>query len=473
MNVLVWGLALTGASTVRALQRAGHRVVVADDAVDDARRASASELDVDLIDGRTAGDLGALVGGFDLLAPSPGVPEAHPAIAAALAAGVTVWSELELAYRWELDRPGGPRPMLAITGTDGKTTTTEMATAMLRAAGLRAEPLGNTDTPLVEASVAGPHADLDVLVVECTSFRLRWTETFRADAAVWLNLAPDHLNWHESMATYEASKARIFELQGSDDTAIGFVDDPVVMRHLDAAPGRRRTFGLDGADYRSEAGALVGPDGPIAAIGDMRRSLPHDITNALAAAALVLETRLAGADAIESALGGFVAAPHRLELVGEGDGVRWYNDSKATTPHAASAAVRAFESLVLIAGGSRKGVDLAPMAAGAGRVRAVVAIGEAAPDVRAAFTGRTRVLDAGSMADAVRIAGEVASRGDAVVLSPGCASFDWYGGYPERGDDFRRLVHERLGTLASAQGEPPTGSVAGSAADPVPERWHA
>ena len=363
--------------------------------------------------------------------------------------------------------------MLAITGTDGKTTTTEMATAMLRAAGLRAEPLGNTDTPLVEASVGGPHADLDVLVVECTSFRLRWTETFRADAAAWLNLAPDHLYWHESMATYEASKARIFELQGSDDTAIGFLDDPVVMRHLDAAPGRRRTFGLDGADYRSEAGALVGPDGPIAAIGDMRRSLPHDITNALAAAALVLETRLAGADAIESALGGFVAAPHRLELVGEGDGVRWYNDSKATTPHAASAAVRAFESLVLIAGGSRKGVDLAPMAAGAGRVRAVVAIGEAAPDVRAAFTGRTRVLDAGSMADAVRIAGEVASRGDAVVLSPGCASFDWYGGYPERGDDFRRLVHERLGTLASAQGEPPTGSVAGSAPDPVPERWHA
>lgn len=479
MKALVWGLALTGASTVRALQRAGHRVVVADDTVDDERRASADALGVDLVERPAPEELDALVAGFDLLSPSPGVPETHAAIAAALAAGVTVWSELELAYRWELERPGGPRPMLAITGTDGKTTTTEMATAMLRAAGLRAEPLGNTDTPLVEASVGGPHADLDVLVVECTSFRLRWTESFRADAAVWLNLAPDHLNWHASMASYEAAKARIFELQSTDDTAIGFVDDPVVMRHLDAAPGRRCTFGLDRADYRAEAGALVGPDGPIASIGDMRRSLPHDITNALAASALVLETRLAATAAIESSLGSFVAAPHRLELVGERDGVRWYNDSKATTPHAASAAVRAFESLVLIAGGSRKGVDLAPMATGAERVRAVVAIGDAAPDVRAAFAGRADVVDANSMAEAVRIAGDLATSGDAVVLSPGCASFDWYGGYPERGDDFRRLVRARLDTSTSEQ--PSTRSLTGPDPDPdadrnavgVDERWQA
>lgn len=465
MKALVWGLALTGAATVRALRRAGHDVVVADDTVDTDRRASADALGVELIDASSLDDLATFVRGFDLLTPSPGVPETHPAIAAALGAGVTVWSELELAYRWELERPGGPRPMLAITGTDGKTTTTEMATAMLRAAGLRAEPLGNTDTPLVEASVGGPHADLDVLVVECTSFRLRWVETFRADAAAWLNLAPDHLNWHESMATYEAAKARIFELQRGDDVAIGFVDDPVVMRHLERTRGRRRTFGLSGADYRSESGSLVGPGGPIAAIADMRRNLPHDITNALAASALVLETGLAATSAIAAALGTFVAAPHRLELVGEGDGVRWYNDSKATTPHAAAAAVRAFDSLVLIAGGSRKGVDLSPIAADAERVRAVVAIGEAAPDVRAAFEGRTRVVDAGSMADAVRLAGELAAAGDAVVLSPGCASFDWYGGYPERGDDFRRLVEEHLGTAVPSSTD--------SSTDPVPERWHA
>lgn len=448
MRVLVWGLAVTGASTVRALQRAGHDVVVADDAarddVDDDRQAQAQALGVELLSGAALGDLDRLVGGFDLLSPSPGVSELHPAVAAALAAGVPVWSELELAYRWEHERSGGPRPILAITGTDGKTTTTEMTAAMLRAAGLRAEPLGNTDTPMVEASVGGPHADLDVLVVECTSFRLRWVDTFRADAAVWLNLAPDHLNWHESMATYESAKARVFELQRPGDVAVGFVEDPAVMRHLLQAPGRQRTFGLDGADYRAHEGALVGPGGPIAEVAAMRRRLPHDVTNALAASALVLETGLVPAEAIATALGRFDAPPHRLELVGEGDGVRWFNDSKATTPHAASAAVRAFDSLVLIAGGSRKGVDLSPMAAGADRVRAVVAIGEAAPDVRAAFDGRAPVVDAASMAEAVRVAGELATTGDAVVLSPGCASFDWYGGYPERGDDFRRLVQDRL-----------------------------
>lgn len=446
MRALVWGLAVTGASTVRALQRAGHDVIVADDTVDDRRRAEADQLDVDLLSGDELADLDGLVDGCDLFSPSPGVSELHPAVAAAVRADVPIWSELELAYRWEQERDGGPRPIVAITGTDGKTTTTEMAAAMLRAAGLRAEPLGNTDTPLVEASVGGPHSDLDVLVVECTSFRLRWIDTFRADAAVWLNLAPDHLNWHASMDTYEAAKARLFDLQREDDVAIGFIDDPVVMSHLGAAPGVHRTFGLDGADYRVDrgGGVLAGPSGQICPIDTMRRRLPHDLTNALAASALVLETELVGNDAIAAALARFEAPPHRLELVAEGAGVQWFNDSKATTPHAAAAAVRAFDSLILIAGGSRKGVDLSPMAADAERVRAVVAIGESAPDVAAAFAGRTPVVEATSMAEAVRIAGEIAVAGDAVVLSPGCASFDWYGGYPERGDDFRRLVRARL-----------------------------
>ena len=177
----------------------------------------------------------------------------------------------------------------------------------------------------------------------------------------------------------------------------------------------------------------------------MRRSLPHDITNALAASALVLETGLASTDAIERALGAFEAPPHRLEPIGESGGIAWYNDSKATTPHAASTAIRAFDSLVLIAGGSRKGVDLSPMGEQPERVRAVVAIGEAAPDVRAVFGSATSVVDADSMEHAVALAASLAQPGDAVVLSPGCASFDWYSGYPERGDDFRRLVLRHLG----------------------------
>jgi UDP-N-acetylmuramoylalanine--D-glutamate ligase len=444
MRVLVHGLAVAGAATVRALHRHGAEVIATDDAIDDAKRRRASELGVDLAP--LPDDLSTVVSGVDMIVPAPGVPERHRLIAAARAGGVPLVTEIELAYRWEQERSGGPRPILGVTGTDGKTTTTELAVAILRAAGHRSAAVGNTDIPFVDA-VDGD--DLDVFVVECTSFRLAWTERFRADAAAWLNLAPDHLNWHESMATYEAAKARIFELQSPADVAIGFVDDPIVMAHLAVAPGRRRTFGRSGADYRLDDDRLVGPDGVIAEVSTMARSLPHDITNALAASALVLETGLAGPDAIATALGEFRAPPHRLEPIGERDGVAWYNDSKATTPHAASAAIRAFGSLVLIAGGSRKGVDLSPMASDPERLRGVVAIGEAAPDVRSAFAGTVEVHAADSMPDAVEIARSLARPGDAVVLSPGCASFDWYSGYPERGDHFRRLVTDLLAAPAA------------------------
>ena len=442
-RALVHGLAITGSSTARALLARGYEVVTTDDRIDDQKRAAVAALGLTLVP--LPDDVDAFVRTFDLISPAPGVPETHPLIAAAGAAGVELASEIELAYRWEHVRPGGPRPILAITGTDGKTTTTELTVAILRAAGLRTEALGNTDVPLLDALDGdGPHGDLDAFVVECTSFRLAWTERFRADAAVWLNLAPDHLNWHSSMATYAAAKERIFSLQGPDDVAIGFVDDPVVMAALGRAPGRRRTFGLVGADYHLDGTTLTGPSGAIVETSRMRRSLPHDITNALAASALVLETGLADVEAIGRALAEFDAPPHRLEPVGVAAGVAWFNDSKATTPHAASAAIAAFDSLVLIAGGSRKGVDLTAMAAGAQRVRAVVAIGEAAPDIHAVFDPHTQVVDAGSMAEAVSIAAGLARPGDAVVLSPGCASFDWYSGYPARGDDFKRLVRAHL-----------------------------
>jgi UDP-N-acetylmuramoylalanine--D-glutamate ligase len=441
MHALVHGLAITGASTVRALRRRGYSVTVTDDAIDDAKRGLAADLGVEV--NGLPDELEAFVAGFELVSPAPGVPELHPLIVSARAAGVPVMSEIELAYRWELERTGGPRPILAITGTDGKTSTTELTVAILRAAGVRTEALGNTDVPLVDAL----ESDLDAFVVECTSFRLAFTERFRADAAVWLNLAPDHLNWHSSMDTYEAAKARIFEQQSATDVAIGFVDDPTVMRHLERAPGRHRTFGAAGADYHLSGKMLTGPGGPIVDVGLMRRRLPHDITNALAASALVLETGLADASSIAETLAVFEAPPHRLEPLGAADGVEWFNDSKATTPHAASTAIRSFESLVLIAGGSRKGVDLSAMATDAHRVRAVVAIGQAAPDIHAVFDGLTTVVDADSMDRAVAMAATLARRGDAVVLSPGCASFDWYSGYPERGEHFRRLVQEHLASV--------------------------
>jgi UDP-N-acetylmuramoylalanine--D-glutamate ligase len=439
MHALVYGLAIAGESTVRALLRRGHDVVVVDDRIDDTKQDLANALGVELL--QTPLDPGAFACQFDLIVPAPGVPETHSIVVAAQREGIPLASEIELGYRWEQERPGGPRSILAVTGTDGKTTTTGMAVAMLRAAGLRAEAVGNTDVPFVDAV----DTDLDVFVIECSSFRLAWTEQFRADAAVWLNFAPDHLNWHASLESYEATKARVFTLQSTNDVAIGFADDPVVMRHLADAPGRRRSFGRDQGDYRLDGATLVGPHGQIADVAVMGRSLPHDITNALAASALVLETGLADAGSIATALTDFVAQPHRLEEVGRAGGVTWFNDSKATTPHAAAAAIRAFDSMVLIAGGSRKGVDLSPMATTGSHVRAVVAIGEAAPDISAVFAeSTTDLVVADSMFDAVALAGERALPGDAVVLSPGCASFDWYSGYPERGDDFRRLVRERL-----------------------------
>jgi UDP-N-acetylmuramoylalanine--D-glutamate ligase len=448
-RALVYGLAVAGESTVRALLRRGIEVVVADDDVDDRCRTLAAELGIELLDRPDADALAAVVASCELVSPAPGVPETHAVVSTARDAGVELVSEIELAYRWEQDRPGGPRPMLAITGTDGKTTTTLLAVDMLRAAGLRTIDAGNTSTPLVDAI----EMDLDAFVVECTSFRLAWTPTFRAEGAAWLNLAPDHLNWHRSMSTYEAAKARVWSNQRPDDVAVGFVDDPVVMRRLREAPARAVTFGASGADYHVDAVGderrLVGPAGTIAHVSAMKRSLPHDLTNALAASALVLETGLADAGSIAEALGSFTGPPHRLEHVGTWNDVAWYNDSKATTPHAAAAAVRSFERLVLVAGGYDKGVDLAPMAADASGVDAVIATGDTADRIAAAFSKVSVVEIVADLAEAVDRAAQLARPGSTVLLSPGCASFDRYSGFEARGDHFRSLVLDRFASSST------------------------
>ncbi len=448
-RALVYGLAVAGESTVRALLRRGVDVVVADDDVDDRRRTLAAELGVELLDRPDADALATVIASCELVSPAPGVPETHAVVSAARDAGVELVSEIELAYRWEQDRPGGPRPMLAVTGTDGKTTTTLLAVEMLRSAGLRTIDAGNTSTPLVDAI----EMDLDAFVVECTSFRLAWTSRFRAAGAAWLNLAPDHLNWHRSMSTYEAAKAQVWAHQRPDDVAVGFVDDPVVMRRLREAPARAVTFGATGADYhvdtRGNVRRLVGPSGTIALVSAMTRSLPHDLTNALAASALVLETGLADAAAIAEALGSFTGPPHRLEHVGTWNDVGWYNDSKATTPHAAAAAVRSFERLVLIAGGYDKGVDLTPMAADAAGVDAVIAIGDTADRIAAAFSAVAVVEVVADLDEAVDRASQLAQPGATVLLSPGCASFDRYSGFEARGDHFRSLVLDRFASSAT------------------------
>lgn len=437
-TALVYGIALAGDAVGRELLRHGWRVQVADDQPTDAKRAAAAALGAALVEAPEGEALATLVAECDIVCPAPGVPETHRVIVEALRQHTPLWTEIDLAYEWEQRRPGGARPMLAVTGTDGKTTTTLLTAHILETAGRRAAAVGNTEVPLAAAL----ESDAEVFVVECSSFRLNWLHSFRAEASVWLNLAPDHQNWHVSMDAYEAAKARMWSHRRADDVAIGFAADPVVMRNLTAAGGITRTFGTSAADYAERDGWLCGPGGRIAAVSTMTRSLPHDITNSLAAAALVLESGLATAAHVAEALATFRHPPHRIEPIATVNGVRWFNDSKATTPHAALTAIRGFERIVLLAGGRNKGLDLASLGAEHRRVKAVVGLGEAGPEVVQAFQGRCPTHLAGSMAEAVAQAHQLAQPGDVVLLSPACASFDWYpgGGYPARGDDFRRLV---------------------------------
>jgi len=436
---LVYGVAVAGAATARALAARGYTVLLADDAPTPERHAVAAELGTELIECPDAAAIEHLLASVDMVAPAPGVPETHAVVVAATTAGVSVRTEIDLAYEWEQQRPGGPRPMIAITGTDGKTTTTMMVAALLNAAGVRTEAVGNTDLPLIDAL----DLDVDAFAVECSSFRLAFTEQFRAEAAIWLNLAPDHQNWHRSMQSYEAAKANVWRHQRATDAAIGWADDATVMRQLDAAPGRHITFGMHSGTYRvtgeGDGRMLCGPDGPFASVASLRRRFPHDITNALAASAACIESGLLAPEAVDAGLAAFEVPHHRIEPIGERNGVAWYNDSKATSPHAALTAIRSFDSIVLIAGGRNKGLDLASLATEAQRIRAVVAVGEAAAEVEAAFAGARPVVRADSMAEAVAAADSLAHAGDVVLLSPACASFDWYpsGGYPARGADFR------------------------------------
>jgi UDP-N-acetylmuramoylalanine--D-glutamate ligase len=438
---LVLGLGVTGQAVLRGLVTRGEPAVAVDDGPTEAGRALARDLGVDLVEAPAEDRLEALVRSSGAVVPSPGVPDHHPVFRLAAAHGVTVRSEFDLATRWD------PRPLLAVTGTDGKTTVVTLVTAMLAASGLQAVAAGNTEVPLV-AAIADP--DTEVFVVEASSFRLLHSERFAPSVATWLNLGADHLDAHASLADYEAAKARIWAHQGPDQVAVGNADDPVVARHLASAPGRQVSFGLVAdadhhvAHYHVADGHLVVAGGErLLAVDELPRAFPHDLANALAATATALEGG-ATLDGVRDALRTFRGLPHRVARVGESGGVAYYDDSKATTPHAALAAIGGFESVVLIAGGRNKGLDLGALREAAERIRSVVAIGEAADEVVAAFDGVRPVRRAESMDEAVEVATKAAHPGDAVLLSPACASFDRYSGYAARGDDFARAVSDLI-----------------------------
>jgi UDP-N-acetylmuramoylalanine--D-glutamate ligase len=440
MRVLVVGLATTGASVVAYTRAAGHEVTVLDDApatsdaavarFDAARAAGAV-----VVLRPEAADSAARGRAADLVVPSPGVHPDHPALVAAHAAGVPVRSEIDLAASRLRARPDHPR-LAAVTGTNGKTTVTTLIDAILREAGVRSVAAGNIGRPLLDA--AGD--DVDVVVAEVSSFQLAFTsDAFAPDVAVLLNVAEDHLDWHGSADAYARAKAELFRHQGARGLLVVNRDDPVAFRLAADAPGHVVTFGTgtpEPGGYGVIGDDLVGRAGVLAA---RPSGAPHDAANALAAAAAALELG-ADVDAVERALTSFVGLAHRVQLVGEHGGVRYYDDSKATNPHATAGALAGFDRVVLIAGGRNKDLDLGVLRVHADRLRAVVAIGEAADEVEAAFRDAVPVTRASSMHDAVVAAMEHAEPGDAVLLSPACASFDWYASYADRGDDFAREV---------------------------------
>lgn len=435
-RVAVFGLALAGEAAARALSVRGLEVVLSDDVIVDEHRRLASELGCAIVPVVTDADVVAFLDGVDVLIPAPGVAPHHRVIVEALVRNVSVRTEIDIAYEWEQQRIGGPRPILGVTGTDGKTTTTMITAALLRGGGRSVGEVGNTDLPFM-AAIEQP---FDAFVVECSSFRLQFTDAFRCDASVWLNLAPDHLDWHGSMDKYAGAKRRLWAYSRPGDVVIAPTNNELILETARATTSRCVTFGLDNADYMVSAGALVSPHGEICSVEQLWRTLPHDITNSLAAAALVIESGLSAVGDVAKPLHSFESAHHRIELVGEFDGSAWYDDSKATSPHAALTAIRSFERVVLIAGGRNKDLDLSQMATEPQRMAGVVAIGDDADAIRRAFEGVCLVHDAKSMDEAVTFAHGLARNGETVLLSPGCTSYDWYNNYNERGDDFQDTV---------------------------------
>lgn len=440
-RVAVIGYGVTGRAVAKWAGDAGSQVLVLDDHAGAEQVEAAADEGVVLEPTPPGESLARRLAGFDLVVPSPGVAVSHPVFAVAARLGLPVRSEIEMAAQI-CASSGGP-DLIAITGTNGKTTVTTLVAAILGAAGFSAVAAGNIGVPLIDA-VGGP---AKVVVAEVSSFQLEFTERFRPAVSCWLNLTPDHLDWHPSLEHYAAAKSRIWRNQRAGDRAVYNADDPVVAQWAERiAPGVDRvTYALDApADFRREGANLVGPDaGPIMAIADLPRALPHDISNSLAAAAVATSFG-ASAEACREALAATGPLPHRVAKVASSGGVDWYDDSKATTPASVLSAVSGFGSVVLIAGGRNKGLDLSVLARGVPPIRSVVAIGEAAAEVIEAFEGAVPVERAADMDRAVAAAAGLARPGDSVILSPGCASFDWYRSYAERGDDFARAVRQHL-----------------------------
>ncbi|WP_302060948.1 UDP-N-acetylmuramoyl-L-alanine--D-glutamate ligase [Streptomyces sp. A3M-1-3] len=458
MHITVAGLGVSGVSAARALAGLGAVVTVVDGGDSDTHRTRAAELAAEGISVRL-GDAETLPPGTELVVTSPGWKPASPLFAAAAEAGVDVVGDVEIA--WRLRGPDAA-PWLAITGTNGKTTTTQMLASILSAAGLRTVAVGNIGTPIIDV-VLGDEK-YDVLAVELSSYQLHWAPSLRAHSAVVLNLAPDHLDWHGSMAAYAADKGRIYE--GNTVACVYNVADPAteeLVRAADVEEGCRAIGFTLGAPGPSQLGVVEGilvdrafarnrhqQAQELAEVTDVNPPAPHNIANALAAAALARAFGVAPA-AVRDGLRNFRPDAHRIEHVADVGGVAYIDDSKATNTHAAEASLAAYEPIVWIAGGLAKGATFDELVArSAKRLRGVVLIGadraligEAlarhAPQVPVVDLDRT---DTGAMSAAVREAARLARPGDTVLMAPACASMDMFANYNKRGEAFAEAVRE-------------------------------
>jgi UDP-N-acetylmuramoylalanine--D-glutamate ligase len=433
----VVGLARSGVAAALALRARGEEVIGCD--AGPADRPALAEAAGRL---REAGvEVRLDASGVDLAArartliKSPGVPQDAPAVIAARARGIAVLGELELAWRLI------PNEFVAVTGTNGKTTTTEWIGQVHREAGLPVAVAGNVGTAASSLAFdGGLSADVTV-VCEASSFQLEDTLAFSPEAAVLLNLSPDHLDRHGTFDRYVAAKLRIFANQGNYDVAVA----PAELEGVDDLGGcaRRVTFGPGpGPDVSDRAGHLWWGDTALLSTDELALPGAHNVENAMATAAVCL-ARGVDPDAVVAGLRTFTGVRHRLERIAVRDGVSWVNDSKATNVASAIVGLRAFPGGVhLIAGGRGKQQDFSPLAGDvAERCRAVYLIGEAAAELRLALEpARVPLLMAEDLQSAVALARAAAAAGEVVLLSPACASFDQYPDFEARGDHFRALV---------------------------------
>ncbi|MFE5829680.1 UDP-N-acetylmuramoyl-L-alanine--D-glutamate ligase [Streptomyces sp. NPDC056508] len=461
-KVTVAGLGVSGIPAARVLHGLGARVTVVNDGDDERSRAQAAALEAEGVTVRL-GDGATLPSGTELIVTTPGWQPDKPLFAAAAEAGVEVWGDVELA--WRLRGPGAA-PWLAVTGTNGKTTTVRMLASILEAAGLRTAAVGNIGVSLLDAVLG--EEEYDVLAVELSSYQLHWAPSVRAHSAAVLNLAPDHLDWHGSMEAYAADKGRIYE--GNRVACVYNVADKAtedLVREADVEEGCRAIGFTLGTPGPSELGVVEGllvdrafvenrreNAQELAEVSDVQPPAPHNIANALAAAALA---RAFGVDAkaVRDGLKAFRPDPHRIELVEEVGGVTYVDDSKATNTHAAEASLAAYDPIVWIAGGLAKGATFDELVQkSAKRLRGAVLIGadralirEAlarhAPEVPVVDLDRT---DTGAMSEAVREAARLARPGDTVLLAPACASMDMFTNYNKRGEAFADAVRALAAT---------------------------